>query len=97
MHTPWSPGKTADPGLIAHFTVPIGLRKESVWLAYYVILSRPRSLATLLCHSMPDRSIIEGGPPDAIPDALMEFFADKITATAISIKSARRELGWPRS
>ena len=36
-------GKTADPGFIVHWTYPIGLKKETVWLAYYVSLSRPRS------------------------------------------------------
>ena len=37
-------GKTADPGFIVHWTYPTGLKKETVWLAYYVSLSRPRSL-----------------------------------------------------
>jgi len=36
-------GKTADPGFIVHWTFPPGLKKESIWLAYYVSLSRPRS------------------------------------------------------
>ena len=36
-------GRTADPGFIVHWTYPIGLKKDSVWLAYYVSLSRPRS------------------------------------------------------
>ena len=36
-------GKTADPGFIVHWAFPPGLKKESIWLAYYVSLSRPRS------------------------------------------------------
>ena len=35
-------GKTADPGFIVHWTYPLGLKKETVWLAHYVSLSRPR-------------------------------------------------------
>ena len=55
-------GKTADPGFIVHWTFPPGLKKESLWLAYYVSLSRPRSFGQLLSHGLPDRSIIESGP-----------------------------------
>jgi len=36
-------GITADPGLIAHFEVP-NVSAETKWLAYYVMLSRVRSL-----------------------------------------------------
>ena len=46
-------GKTADPGFIVHWTFPPGLKKESLWLAYYVSLSRPRSFAQLLSHGLP--------------------------------------------
>ena len=28
-------GKTADPGFIVRWTYPLGLKKETVWLAYY--------------------------------------------------------------
>ena len=48
-------GKTADPGFIANWAFPKNLSKESIWLAYYVSLSRPRSLSRLLCRTMPDR------------------------------------------
>ena len=56
-------GKTADPGFIVHWAFPPGLKKESMWLAYYVSLSRPRSFAQLLSHVLPDRSI-NGDFPD---------------------------------
>ena len=62
-------GNTADPGFIAHWKFPKGLKWDSIWLAYYVSLSRPRSLSRLLSHGMPYRSIIKGGPPESITDA----------------------------
>ena len=57
-------GKTADPGFIAHWTFPQKLAKSSIWLATYVSLSRPRSFSNLLSHGLPDRTVIEGGPPE---------------------------------
>ena len=66
-------GKTADPGFIAHWKSLKRLKRESVWLAYYVSLSRPRSLSRLLSHGLPVRSIIEGGPPESIADAFKEL------------------------
>jgi hypothetical protein len=88
-------GKTADPGFIAHWSFPKGLQKESIWLAYYVSLSRPRSFSRLLCHTLPDRSIIEGGPPESITEALEELFAKKIKDTKIACAKARAQMGWP--
>ena len=74
-------GKTADPGFIVHWTFPPGLKKESIWLAYYVSLSRPRSFGQLLSHGLPDRSIIESGPPEQIAQGFDELCADKIART----------------
>ena len=88
-------GKTADPGFIAHWKSPKGLKRESIWLAYYVSLSRPRSLSRLLSHGMPDRSIIESGPPESITDAFEELFTEKIAATKLACAQARAEMGWP--
>ena len=62
-------GKTADPGFIAHWKFPAKISKESVLLAYYVSLLRPRSFSRFLSHGLPDRSIIEGGPPEGITPA----------------------------
>ena len=87
-------GKTADPGFIVHWTFPQGLKKPSIWLAYYVSLSRPRSFGQLLSHGLPDRSIIESGPPEQIAKAFDELFADKIAATKIAGARARQALGW---
>ena len=88
-------GKTADPGFIVHWTFPPALSKESKWLAYYVSLSRPRSFSKLLSHGLPEREIIEGGPPEAISKALKELFAEKIATTKIACAKARKKLGWP--
>ena len=88
-------GKTADPGFIAHWKFPKGLKQESIWLAYYVSLSRLRSLSRLLSHGMPDRSIIEGGPPESITEAFDELFIEKIAATKLACAQARAEMGWP--
>ena len=52
-------GKTADPGLAAHWKFPKNLSPEALWLAHYVILSRPRSLANLLSFGLPSRKILK--------------------------------------
>ena len=88
-------GKTAEPGFIAHWKFPKGLKKETIWLAYYVSLSRPRSLSRLLSHGMPDRSIIESGPPETITSAFNELFSDKIGATKRACAQVRADMGWP--
>jgi hypothetical protein len=89
-------GKTADPGFIAHWTFPAGLSQVSIWLAYYVSLSRPRGFSKLLSHGLPDRDIIEGGPPESIASAFHDMFAEKITKTKVACAKARAQMGWPR-
>ena len=88
-------GKTADPGFIVHWTFPPGLKKESIWLAYYVSLSRPRSFGQLLSHGLPDRDVIEGGPPESISNAFEELFSQKIAATKQACARARARMRWP--
>jgi hypothetical protein len=88
-------GKTADPGFIAHWQFPKALAKESIWLAYYVSLSRPRSFSRLLCHGLPDSKILEGGPPESIADAFEELFKTKIASTKLACVRARAEMKWP--
>ena len=88
-------GKTADPGIIVHWTFPVGLGEECLWLAYYVSLSRPRCFKRLLSHGLPDRAIIEGGPPEKIRKAFEEMFSAKIAATKEACVRARQDLGWP--
>jgi hypothetical protein len=81
-------GKTADPGFIAHWTYPTKLTKVSIWLATYVSLSRPRCFNNLLSHGLPDRKIIESGPPEEIAKAFDELFTTKIAATKIACAKA---------
>ena len=88
-------GKTADPGLAAHWKFPKNLSPEALWLAHYVILSRPRSFANLLSFGLPSRKILEAGPPKAITEAFQRVFGDKIEKTKEACAEARRELGWP--
>ena len=88
-------GKTADPGFIVHWTFPPGLLKESKWLAYYVSLSRPRSFGQLLSHGLPEREVIESGPPEEIAKAFQELFSEKIARTKLACAQARQEMGWP--
>ena len=77
------------------FVILSGLKNESIWLAYYVSLSRPRSFGQPLSHGLPDRGIIESGPPEQIAKAFDELFADKIATAKIACAKARQELGWP--
>ena len=66
-----------------------------MWLAYYVSLSFPRGFSRLLSHGLPDRSIIEGGPPESITESFDELFTGKIAATKAASARARAEMGWP--
>jgi hypothetical protein len=88
-------GKTAEPGFIAHWTFPAKLSKPSKWLATYVSLSRPTCFNNLLGHGLPDREIIESGPPEEITKAFEELFTAKIATTKIACAKARKEMGWP--
>ena len=45
--------------------------------------------------SLPDRKIIESGPPEEITKAFDELFTAKIAATKIASAKAREEMGWP--
>jgi hypothetical protein len=88
-------GKTADPGMCAHWKFPKSLSPEALWLAHYVILSRPRRLRNLKSFGLPSREIIEGGPPEAITEVFQRLFTDKIEKTKRACEEARRELRWP--
>ena len=88
-------GKTADPGLCAHWKFPKSLSAEALWLAHYVILSRPRSLCNLVSFGLPNRKVLEAGPPNAITEVFQRLFGEKIETTKVACVEARRELGWP--
>ena len=66
-----------------------------MWLVYYVSLSRPRSFGQLLSHGLPDRSIIESGPPEELARAFYELFTEKIAVTKIACAEARLALQAP--
>jgi hypothetical protein len=89
-------GLTADPGLIFHWKFPRFFSAELRWLATYVALSRPPSLAQLISVGLPDnlRNIIEGGPPEGILSRFCGMFKEKKDATHIRAAEVMRELGW---
>ena len=89
-------GTTAEPGLIFHWTFPRFYSEEMRWLATYVALSRPLSLAQFLSVDMPPtlRSILEGGPPEGIISRFNEMFAENEQFTAEKAKEMLQTLGW---
>ena len=64
-------------------------------MAYYVSLSRPQGFSRILSHGLPDRNIIEGGPPESIAEAFNDLFKKKIASTKLACARARAEMGWP--
>jgi len=89
-------GVTTDPGLIFHWKFPRFFSEELRWLATYVALSRPPSLAQLISVGLPDelRKIIEAGPPEGILSRFNDMFEEKEKATHIRAAEVMRELGW---
>ena len=59
------------------------------------MLSRPESLGSLLCHGLPDRAVLEGGPPEELSGPISQLLDSKIEATKQAIAEARELLGWP--
>ena len=88
-------GITASPGLVAHWKLPPHLPEDEEWLATYVMLSRPPSLAQLLSHGLPRREILERGPPETLQKELEELLYSKIARTRDACAAARKTLGWP--
>ena len=89
-------GITATPGLIFHWKFPRFFSAELRWLATYVALSRPESLAQLISVGIPAdlRDIIEGGPPEGIISKFDDLFSDIAEATHLRAAEVMRELGW---
>ena len=89
-------GVTTDPGLIFHWKFPRFFSEELRWLATYVVLSRPPSLAQLISVGLPDelRNIIEAGPPEGILSRFKDMFQEKEEATHIRAAEVMRKLGW---
>ena len=86
-------GKNAEPGMCAHWSSPKHLSAEALWLAHYVILSCPRRLKDLVSYGLPDRSVLEGGPPEKITEVFERLFAGKIEKTKLACRDARLALG----
>ena len=80
-------GTTADPGLVAYWFFPQRCTDTIRWLIVYVMLSRPRSLATLKSVNLTKqiRDIIEQAPPPAISSP---------TSTSCSTTRSRKRRSW---
>ena len=89
-------GTTAEPGLIFHWNLPHRLTKELKWLAVFVALSRPPSLAHLRSVGLSPavRKIIEAGPPEGLVGRFAALFDEKIEHTHAAAQAAMEELGW---
>ena len=87
-------GMTADPGLLAAWHMPPRLPAATRWLAFYVMLSRARSLDVLRSIGLPDREILEGGPPAELTATETKLFHDRIVTTRLAVLAARLYLGW---
>lgn len=88
-------GTTADPGLVAYWFFPQQCTSTIQWLIVYVMLSRPRSLATLKSVNLTKkiRQIIEQGPPEDLVANFDKLFSEKIEATRILAREAARTYG----
>ena len=66
------------------------------WLVVYVILSRVRSLNSLVSFGFSDtlRDVIEGGPPDDFVGSFDRLFGGKVQSTRQAAREARQQLGW---
>ena len=88
-------GTTADPGLVAYWFFPQRCTDTIRWLIVYVMLSRPRSLATLTSVNLTEqiRDIIEQGPPEDLVANFDKLFHDKIEETRELARQAARAHG----
>ena len=84
---------TADPGMFAYWFFPQRCSPTVKWLIVYVMLSRPRSLATLTSVGLTDkvRAIIEQGPPEELVATFHKLFDGKIKeTTSLAAQAAKR-------
>ena len=88
-------GTTADPGLVAYWFFPQRCSDTIRWLIVYVMLSRPRSLATLKSVNLKRnvRDIIEQGPPEDLVANLNKLFREKVDETMELARAAARAHG----
>ena len=85
-------GTTADPGMVAYWFFPQRCSPTVRWLIVYVMLSRPRSLATLKSIGLSDkvRAIIEQGPPEDLVATFHKLFDEKIKETKVLATQAAK-------
>ena len=86
-------GTTADPGMVAYWFFPQRCSATVKWLIVYVMLSRPRSLATIssVGLTLKVRAIIEDGPPAELVATFKKLFDVKIAQTkAQAVQAAKR-------
>ena len=88
-------GTTADPGMVAYWFFPQRSSPTVKWLIVYVMLSRPRSLATLISVGLTDkvRAIIEQGPPEDLVATFHKLFDEKIKTTKTRATKAAQQYG----
>ena len=88
-------GTTADPGMVAYWFFPQRCSPTVKWLIVYVMLSRPRSLATLKSVGLTDkvRAIIEQGPPEELVATFHKLFDEKIKKTKSLATQAAKQYG----
>ena len=88
-------GTTADPGLVAYWFFPQRCSDTVGWLIVYVMLSRPRSLATLKSVNLTKqiRNIIEQGPPEDLVANFDRLLRQKTDETMELARKAARAYG----
>ena len=88
-------GTTADPGMVAYWVFPQRCSPTIKWLIVYVMLSRPRSLATLQSVGLTEkiRNIIEAGPPEDLVANFRKLFDAKIKRTKAQAIDAAKQYG----
>ncbi len=88
-------GTTADPGLVAYWFFPQRCTDTIRWLIVYVMLPRPRSLATVKSVNLSKqiRAIIEQGPPKDFVANFHLLFREKVEATRELARQAARAHG----
>ena len=85
-------GTTAGPGIVA-YCFPQRCRPAVSWLVVHVMLSRPRSLATLKSVGLTEkvRELIEQGPPGQLVATFHKLFDETIKDTkAVAFQAAKR-------
>jgi hypothetical protein len=88
-------GTTADPGMAAYWFFPQRSSPAIKWLIVYVMLSRPRSLASIRSIGLTSavRDIIEQGPPEELVGTFHKLFAAKIQDTKKLAQDAAQRYG----